>query len=304
MNIRWIEHQEIDKEKWNSCIAKASNATIFANYDFLSIANPFSALVYGDYEVVMPLPSRKKYGISYIFHPFFICRLGIFAQNKNGNEFFLPFLNKIPSKIKKVELCFEGDFQGEQLQFLHSNLLDLNLEYSNIYKNYSSNTKRNLKSSKTHNLIYKNGGDIGEITALFAENMGKNKHVPFTKSDYKKLEELALFAQQNNELEIATVVNNHNEIVAGGLFLKDNNRHWFWFSGRNEQHSEGKPMFFLIDEWIKKHANTPTYLDFNGSQNSNIDRFYKSFGAIEYPYIFLQISNSTIINTIQRWVKR
>ena len=70
-----------------------------------------------------------------------------------------------------------------------------------------------------------------------------------------------------------------NQLAAGALFVNDGKRRWFWFSGRNNQLSETKPMFLLLDTYIRDHAESDLYLDFNGSSNPNVARLYQGFGS-------------------------
>ena len=74
------------------------------------------------------------------------------------------------------------------------------------------------------------------------------------------------------------------KLIAGALFLRDNQRIWFWFSGRDNKHADKKTMFFLLNEYILRHCETPLELDFNGSMNENVARLYKGFGGIAYHY--------------------
>ncbi len=302
MKIQFVAHKDIDPKRWDRCIEASPEFTIFATYHFLSITNPFSALILGEYEAVMPLPVRKKYGISYVYQPFFICRLGIFAKEIVNETLLSQFLEAIPKKIKRVELCWVNEETHTQLQPQHSNILSLLNSYQEIHKQYSENTKRNIKAAYKHGLQYCKEDKITETIQLFKENMGRQAHIPFQEEDYHTLEKLARYAQCKGWLESVSVINAEQKVVAGGLFLRDRNKYWFWFSGRNEQLSQGRPMFLLIDEWIKEHAQNDAYLDFNGSKNENIDRFYKSFGGIQYPYHFLHLSNSKIINYIKKCI--
>ena len=64
--IRYIKHNEIDAEKWNSCIETAANSRLYVNEWYLDrAADRWDAFVWGDYEYIMPLPVRKKWGINY-----------------------------------------------------------------------------------------------------------------------------------------------------------------------------------------------------------------------------------------------
>jgi hypothetical protein len=55
----------------------------------------WDALVWGDYEFVMPLPVRKKWGIQYVYQPLFCQQLGIFPKPSNWlRNFFMKRCEK------------------------------------------------------------------------------------------------------------------------------------------------------------------------------------------------------------------
>ena len=79
--VKYINHKDIDAEKWALCIENAENSRIYANIWHLDrTAIVWDALVYGDYKFVMPLPIRNKFGISYVYQPLFCQQLGIFPE--------------------------------------------------------------------------------------------------------------------------------------------------------------------------------------------------------------------------------
>lgn len=79
--IEFLQHSEIDKAKWNRCVARSLSPSIFADFGMLSLASPdWCALVSGDYQLVMPLIVRRKWGISYLCTPAFFSCGGLFAD--------------------------------------------------------------------------------------------------------------------------------------------------------------------------------------------------------------------------------
>ncbi|HSM46611.1 MAG TPA: hypothetical protein VK872_02245, partial [Draconibacterium sp.] len=55
--IRYVKHQDIDTEKWQICSDSAGNRRLYPNMGHLDpTALVWAALVWGDYEFVMPLP--------------------------------------------------------------------------------------------------------------------------------------------------------------------------------------------------------------------------------------------------------
>ena len=82
MNWQYLQRNQIDPLKWNECVCNEMNGCVYALVEYLDhTADNWDALVYGNYEAVMPLPWKKKFGIRYVYAPFFIQRLGIFGKN-------------------------------------------------------------------------------------------------------------------------------------------------------------------------------------------------------------------------------
>ena len=62
------------------------------------------------------------------------------------------------------------------------------------------------------------------------------------------------------------------------------------FAATDYSTRENGSMFLLLDAFIREHANQPLLLDFEGGNDPNLGRFYKSFGARETTYPFIRIS--------------
>ncbi|OIP03307.1 MAG: hypothetical protein AUJ97_04685 [Bacteroidetes bacterium CG2_30_32_10] len=61
MEIRYLKHKEIDKDKWDNCIEKAFNGIIYAYSWYLDIVSEnWDALIEDDYKTVFPLTQKKK----------------------------------------------------------------------------------------------------------------------------------------------------------------------------------------------------------------------------------------------------
>ena len=89
--IRYLRHNEIDREKWDACIAASENGLVYAYSWYLDVVHPeWEALVMDDYAAVMPLTGGRKFGVEYLFQPFFVQQLGAFSPDcmkLNDNEF-------------------------------------------------------------------------------------------------------------------------------------------------------------------------------------------------------------------------
>jgi hypothetical protein len=298
--INFINHTDIDKVKWNNCVLLSFFPTFFADYDLLTLANPqWCALILNDYEAVMPLPVKSKLFISYIYTPVFISRLGIFSIRPDSNN-FQDFISLIPSKFKQIDLVFNTFIENDnQLKYLHSYRLALKDNYATIYASFSENCKRNIKVAEKQILLYTENVETKDIINLFKDNRGRDKNIHLKEQDYQLLYQMSELASSRGMLDKVAVRNHEGQLLAAALFLKDYQRIWFWFSGRSMKNAKTNAMFFLINEYIKKHAETSLILDFNGSMNEQIARFYRGFGGKKYEIPFLQKSNTKWKKLIQ-----
>ncbi len=88
--------------------------------------------------------------------------------------------------------------------------------------------------------------------------------------------------------EIWGAYTSENSLCAAAIFIKDHQRFIFLFSATNSDAKKYSAMPFLIDAFIKENAETKNTFDFEGSNDKNLARFYKSFGStvVHYPHIF------------------
>lgn len=309
--IRYVKHTEIDSARWDETIGGAQFPTVFCTFQLLDILSnaSWNALILGDYDYVMPLPARSKKGISYIYSPFFISQLGIFSKKDVSKEIVAEFFKAIPKKYKHIDLLLNSSNDVSLIAShtisLVSHELNLQPSYETLHSGYAQNTKRNIKSAQKHSLTLTiNDCSVEEIIELFRTNRGQAKEVHYGADDYELLAKTSSLLQKLNRLETYGVKADNGQIIAGALFVRDEQRYWFWFSGRNEQYADTKSMFFLLDEFIKSHAGQPCILDFNGSMNENVARLYKGFGGQPYPIQMINHTQSLLWKCLFQFYKR
>ena len=302
--IKFYKHSEINRESWNECIRSAQLSTIFVEFDFLSIANPsWDALVDDDYQAVMPLPWRSRCGFRYIYSPFFLMRLGIFSAKGITAEKVAEFVQAIPCKFVQTELVLNefnpADALRADISEMVTHRLRLHLPYPQLSEMYTTNHKRNVKAAQKFALTIDTDIPAEETIALFRNNRGRDKNIKMKDVDYGFFLRMAQYAREHGLLDSWGVRDDAGKLIAGACFLHDNNRIYFWFSGRNEQCAEKKAMFFLMDEYIHRHANQPYILDFCGSKDENVARFYHGFGGERSTYPHITCRNALLTPLIK-----
>lgn len=300
--IRHLRHHEIDKQKWDSCIAGSVNGLIYAYAWYLDIASPgWEALTNSDYTTVFPLTLKKKYGITYLYPPYFIQQAGVFSVNDISQNDVQNFLNAIPPAIRFVEynLNWKNNFPvanfGLKKNLTHH--LNLTHDYNHISKCYSQNIKRNLKKAFHLKLRLIDVEPSGIIT-MFRKNRGSTIS-NLKPANYKALLELIGQAGNRGLLHIAGA-EWENKLCAGSVFFKSDSTLIFIFSAADARGKQCGAMTFLIDNVIRLYAGTDNILDFEGSNNSSLARFYKGFGAA--PVNYFQIRRNDLPEPF-RWLK-
>ena len=293
--IRYLKHSEIDPEKWNQAVRNSLSPNVLAEYELLDLLtsdDTWHALVDDDYQAVMPLPTRKKGVLKYVYTPFFMPQMGIFSKYELSSQKSNAFLQEIPKHYVLADVLLnEMQTIGESHDtYFISHILELHSAYNELFSNYHENTKRNIKTALKHQCrITVQEEKVSEIIALFRENKGSKGAVNFRDDDYARLQQVSDYLLEHNLLEVYGVRTTDNNLAAGALFVKDGKRRWFWFSGRDNRLSECKPMFLLLDAYIRDHAKSDFCLDFNGSSNPNVARLYQGFGSEMLTIPFLRL---------------
>lgn len=290
--IRYLENHQIDFEKWDDCIDRSINGIFYAHSWYLEMTAPgWDALVEGDYETVMPLPNRKKMGVNYIYQPFFVQQLGIFSTQSLSAEVNNRFLKAIPSRFSFADFNLNTYNQLDDLSHVKvtkrlTHHLDLIEPYEQIAKRYSANTRRNIKKAEKAGVFVTSYGRPEEIIEAFRQNRGKSLRT-YAESDYKVLKHLIYSGMHRGMATVMSAYTAENTFCAGVVFFQSHRKTVFLFSGSNALARENGAMFMLVDHYIREMAGRELVLDFEGSSDLQLARFYKGFGSKEC--VFLQI---------------
>ncbi len=304
--IQYLKHTDINKLKWDTCISSSSQSLLYAESWFLDIVSPgWEALVEDDYKSVFPLTNRKKFGINYLFQPFFTQQLGLFSSETNISENEVKeFLSAIPEKFKLIEIQLNSfnnltSFNSFSINRKLTCHLSLSGTYEKIRENYNENLRRNIKKSLNSGIEITKNVLPEDIISLFRLNKGL--HISKLKDEnYKTFLKLLSVAKSRNLLDCRGILNSNGNLIAGCLFLKSRYSYIFLFSASNNEAKETGAMSLLIDSFIREHSKEDILLDFEGSMDVNLARFYKSFGSKEVVYLQILKNNLPVII---RWLK-
>lgn len=281
--IQLLKRSQIDEQKYNYCIVYSLQSRIYAYSWYLDIvADNWDVLVLNDYEAVMPLPWKRKYGLKYITQPFFCQQLGVFSINKLKEADV--FIKNIPNNFFKVRLQLNSsnEFKSENKIIKTNYILSLNKTYNVLFKNFSKGRKHALNQGLKNECIIQEI-DFQDVLTLSRENYSFKEILD---KDYQKLSKLINTLKEKERVEVIGVKRG-KELIGGSVFLLDSKRITYLFSAISKRGKEKQVGSLLINSIIEKYAQTDMVLDFEGSQIPGIASFFKSFGAeIENYFLF------------------
>ena len=271
--VHIIPSAKINKDKWDHCIEENSNGLLYSRYDYINtMTSNWHGIVVGDYQAVMPLPWRKKWGIRYVYTPPFMQQLGLVGAIKDIN---------IVKAIQSFCSYFTYNFNFSNLTLLegtnytqHTNLIiPLNNTAESLQSGYSKSLAHNIKKAKL--LVKVVPGSIDKAIRNYEKYQGaKMPHV--NQADYQHLFQ---------------ILNSNGDTIANIVCLKDNKRIYNPLSSSSPEGKTSSAMHLLLDSIITEHAGSNLLFDFEGSDLAGVKEFYRLFGAIEQPYYRLHQNN-------------
>lgn len=282
MQILLLRNCDIDYAKWNESISKAFNQLPYAFSWYLDIVSPkWEALVTENYEYVMPLPRKRKYGISYIVQPFLTQQLGVFSKNPVDSLVLNEFIKQIPDFSYELNLNDQNCFLN--LPKLPNYVLNLNASYDELASRFSKNTRRNIEKALNCNLKMQTNCTADQFL-LFYFSVDNN----LNKAQSEIVRKIVIRGVENDALILHLVFSANDKPIAALCILKSANRLIYLLAASNDEGKSKAAMFFLVNSIIQNECMKNILLDFEGSCVDGIARFFKGFGAVNRPYYVLK----------------
>jgi hypothetical protein len=299
-NIRYLKQHEINKPLWDECIDNAGNGLVYAYSFYLDyMADNWDGLVLNNYEMVMPLPWRKKFGIHYLYQPFLTAQLGLFGNNISAG-LVERFLKTIPARFQLVEfsLNHQNRFSLKSFNLYERTnyVLPLHKSYEELYSRYRENIKRNIKKSVQYGCTVKTGFDVERVIEL-----AKQQSANVSEKEWQSFHQLYNLLTEKTGAKTYGVFSSKNELLASCVFVFSHNRAYYILVGN---HPNGRTLgasHALIDAFIKDYTGRDLVLDFEGSDIRNLAFFYSSFGAQEENYAAIKLNR---LPWYLKWLKK
>jgi hypothetical protein len=284
--IVYFKNNEIDRDKWNSCIKASRCYKPYALSWYLDIMAPgWEALVDDDYDAVFPIPGFNRFGINYITTPAFLQQLGAYSPDTPETPMIHEFIDFMPEFYKLIDLNIgqKINYHGYRVTERVNLELDLITSYDTLRNNYSSDCRRNVTIASKKKFEINPDITPDEIIYLFRQS--RNSDLKSIKdNDYIKLRRLMHYCIQNKKGRILGVKSQKKGLLFGVFMVETPENITLLFTAGTPESRNSRIEYFFVDEIIRKFSGTKRKLDFAGLSIPALTSFMESFGCINVPY--------------------
>jgi hypothetical protein len=289
LDIRYLQHHEIDYQKWDKCIKKSVNGSIYAYSWFLNIVSEeWDALVDEKYETIMPLPYKKKLGFKLLIQPVFASNLGVFSTKVLDEEVVDSFVKAIPKKfwLININLNKYNKITEKLFHIRHDCVYELDLipSYKRIYDSFSPKIKQYINKASENKISVITGMNSNDLVTLYLNNKTLIQKLLFR----KHINKIKMLVSNSIKFRVGQVYGaytNENNLCAAAFFIWSHNRVFLLFFGFNKKGLNKLAHITLINEFIKLHAEQNLTLRFEFASRNKYSELYLGFGGHRYEFI-------------------
>lgn len=289
--IRKIKYQDIDFEKYKSCIENSVQKKFYAERFFLDISTDknWELLIYNDYEAVMPVPLIYKFGIKIVINPKLCQQLGIFSEidSIKINDLFYDYF------VKKYSILYYGfnDVNSFSKSLKkRNNFLIFPDNYETVRQKYSPKRKRKLRLDQE---VLDNSKIVKNFDLQTIKNFIRSTGLGADAKDLEEFINLLSKFHVNDKLDFYGFFYHQKLINMIAIYREDyslallgtyNDRDYVKLSGSS----------YLIDKVISENIETKIF-DFEGSEIPAVEEFFRGFRPELRPYPCIQVSKKELV---------
>jgi|SRR5690606_3549769 len=277
--LQKIKRKNLDLEKYSNALNKSLNYRIYAEHWYLDLLTneKWECWVYGDYEVIMPVPLQFKFGFKFVLQPIYCQQLGVFYREEISDELFKEFEKKLHKYFVRSYHFNEENTErynpkGEKRV---NYVLGLNRPYEEVFANYSKHRRKDIRKSERLGIKAVKTEDVTHFIKLKRTNYEHLSRFIDEKSLTIFLNEI----MENGKLIVYNIYDNPGKLIASQIFTVSANRIICIGFARNKEIENHNASAFAKDYLIQKFSNSNYFLDFEGSMHPDIAKFMEGFGS-------------------------
>lgn len=300
--IRHLQHHQLDKQHWDALLEQTGNRMWYARSAVLDrVAPGWEALVDEGLGAIMPLTWRTRWGQQYLFQPYAIQQLGVFAPHYD-DDLGQRFIDAVPARFRFWDIHVNEAMRSirfDRVKESTQQVLPVLGDMEQQRRGYSSGHRRNLRKAEAYRSQITMDVNGPDFVALF-ERSTAERHGGIRPKDRIVLQGLVEDVLRRGEGRLLGL-SDAGRLLAAVLFVEWWGRSILLKSAVDPAAADRHPMFLLVDHYLALGAGGNALLDLAGSNHPGTERFNAGFGAQRLVYLHL-IRNR--LPAPLRWLKQ
>ena len=286
-DIRHLARKAIDAGRWDRCVSESGHGIAFGYSRYLDLmADDWDGLVVGDYEAVLPLPTRRKLGFRYGYPPRFMGPNPVYRLPGTIPP-VMDLLRAAGSALPFSDLQIAAS--PNEVSIPHSvrrnHLLPLDGAYEELRGGYSATCRNLLSKAHREGMFVDKGGDSEEAIRRAARD---GMMEGCSRSDLERFNSLCRERTAAGSCFTASAKDREGNPLSMGIFLVAEKRIHYMASWTGEAGRKTGASRLVIDSMVREFAGTGRVLDFVGSDFPGIAAFFEGFGARAVDYVLIR----------------
>ncbi|MFC6267569.1 hypothetical protein [Frigoriflavimonas asaccharolytica] len=290
--IRKVSYKDIDFQKYEKCLENSVQRNFYAKREILDfLCEAWELLIYGDYQYIMPIPIKNKFGLNIALIPLFCQQLGVYSLEKNTNveQEFLEYF-RVNYKIYLYPFNSSNSFE-EQLAPKKNYIIE-KTAYSSLKKRYYKGRKSAVKSAQYLNLqIVSLDANILNFINTHFKGLDKNSDKIFFQAYLEFLSAQAF-------LKCYAAFEN-DQLLSLAIVIQDDDTNYLLGLMNDPEFLNKNAASFLLDKIFEKEIANKKF-SFMGGSIRGIELFFKSFGAELECFPILQNNKKQLLMSLFR----
>ncbi|KLO24339.1 hypothetical protein X275_00645 [Marinitoga sp. 1197] len=258
----------------------------------------------------LPYYKKKKYTLTLLTMPKLTQKLGPYIKYPKKQSYYKKISWEKKVMIELIKQLPKFDFYSQNWDYNYQNwlpfywngfkqttrytyVIEKNNTLQEIEKNFHSDIRRRMKKVKEQGIKIIETDDYKTFYKINKMTFERKKQkISYT---LNLVEKIYIKSKERNSVKILFAKDKNNEIHAAGFFVYDKDSVYYLMGGINPEKKDTGAMNLIIYEGIKFAIKNNLNFDFEGSMIESIEKYFRSFGAVQKMYFNVYKVNNLIL---------
>lgn len=319
MQAELKSQDRIIRDEWDALIRRSPQGNFFAATYYMDVVAPgwMGIEVFDNNRLVavMPLNPKRKYGMAYSLQPPFVQHWGVFFDDVTFEKSYTEYRWKrkvleviiaaLPDKVKLFGYGFAPEFDyglpfhwmGCNLRTRYTYRLDVGRTEEEVFAGLKKKKKHLIRrAEKEFELSVAKDNGAG-LVQLIDENLASGNQIMGQEHRNLVGKIVETLAEDGSLVEAR---NSSGELVSAGYVVHFEKKSTFLLSAKKAAGGPSGAQALVLWEAIRRSIGEGRIFDFEGSMIEGIELFFRGYGAVPKPYLFIEKNDLPLL---VKWIR-